>query len=249
MRRAAHNFLNKSRVGNQIIVALILLSLLGFTLETEFKANRFLLIANYGIAVIFALEYLARIWAAPLLYTDSKHPHLRYMGSFYGLIDLLAFLPALILPMASGSIILRILRIMRLFQLMKIKAVTRGIKRIGRAVYETRVELIFSIGISLTLIFIGAVLMFLVEGPHNKEAFGSVPRALWWSMATLTTVGYGDVYPITAGGKILASIIAMVGIVAVAMPAGILASAFTRPDIEEAEDDILEHMDREASHD
>ena len=74
--------------------------------------------------------------------------------------------------------------------------------------------------------FIGAVLMYVVEGTTQPESFGSVPRALWWSIATLTTVGYGDVYPLTSLGKILAAIMALIGIAAVAMPAGILAAAF-----------------------
>jgi voltage-gated potassium channel len=87
--------------------------------------------------------------------------------------------------------------------------------------------LIVSFAFSGFLIFVGAVSMFYIEGSVQPETFGSIPRALWWSVATLTTVGYGDVYPITPIGKILASLIALIGIAAVAMPAGILAAAFT----------------------
>jgi voltage-gated potassium channel len=78
------------------------------------------------------------------------------------------------------------------------------------------------------VLFIGGVLMFLAEGEAQPEAFGSIPRALWWAMATLTTVGYGDVYPITPVGKVLASLIAVMGIGVVAMPAGVIAANFTR---------------------
>ena len=249
MRIAVHKLLNKSRLGNILIVSLILLSLLGFTLESEYKTNQILRNLNYGIAIIIAVEYIMRVGTAPLKFVDNPHPYRAYILSTYGIIDLLAFLPALILPVANGSVVLRMLRIMRLFQLMKIRAVTDGIRRIGAAIYETRMELAFSIGISLAIIFLGAVLMYMVEGPGSPEAFGSVPRALWWSMATLTTVGYGDVYPITAAGKFLASVIALVGIVAVAMPAGILASAFTRPDLLETEEKIEEKIERQADRD
>lgn len=227
MRRAVHHFLNGSRIGSVLIVAVILLSLIGFTLETEFSDFRPLILLNLSIAIIFAVEYMARIWTAPLQFPQSRHPYAAYIFSFYGIIDMLAFLPALLLPMAHGSVILRMLRVLRLFQLMKIRAVTRGIRRIGRAIRESQMELYFSIGISVSLIFISAVLMYMVEGEVNPDDFGSVPRCLWWAVATLTTVGYGDVYPATAGGKALASIIALLGIVAVAMPAGILASAFS----------------------
>lgn len=236
MRQAVHHFLNESRAGNIFIASTILLSLIGFTLETEYDQLQLLIIGNLTIALIFGIEYLGRIWTAPLKFPNTPHPYAAYIFSFYGIIDLLAFLPAVLTPFANGSIILRLLRILRLFQLMKIKAVTRGIARITRAVKDSQMELAFSIGISVSLIFLSAVLMYMVEGSTSPEAFGSVPRALWWAVATLTTVGYGDVYPHTAPGKFLAAIIALLGIVAVAMPAGILASAFTRPDILEAEE-------------
>jgi len=118
------------------------------------------------------------------------------------------------------------LRVMRLVKIMKMKAIAKAIKRVNLALSRSYHELIISFSISVTLIFIGAIFLYNVEGQVQPEAFGSVPRALWWAVATLTTVGYGDVYPITALGRLLAAIMALVGIAAVAMPAGILAAAF-----------------------
>lgn len=227
MKRQIYRFLNESRVGSICLFVLIALSIIGFTLATEYTDNKWLRLISISVAVIFLVEYLLRIWTVDLDKSGKKNPRLAYIFSFYGIIDLLAFLPVLLAPSISGSVILRILRIIRLFQIMKFKPLTNGLKRIGAAVNRSKTELFLSMGVSLFLIFIGAVLMYMVEGEVQPDAFGSIPRALWWSMATLTTVGYGDVYPITATGKILASLMSLVGIGAVAMPAGILAAAFT----------------------
>ena len=174
------------------------------------------------IAGLFGVEYILRVWSANL----SKKGRWGYIKSFEGVIDLIAFLPALLIAGGSASVILRSLRIFRLLQLLKIGSVSRGILRIKIALSSCKSELMISIFLSLGLIFLGAVSIYFVEGQTQPEIFGSIPRALWWSMATLTTVGYGDVYPITTLGKIIASVMAIVGIGAVALPAGIIASAF-----------------------
>jgi len=223
-----HHFLNISKSGSFLLVTLILLSITLFALQTEYKNSTALEIACVFIAAIFACEYCARIWTANYNSAQSENARLAYIFSFHGLIDLLAFLPALFIPAANGSLILRLLRLSRLLQIMKIKAVTRGLKRFGLALKNSRIELGITLSLSMGFIFIGAVIMYFIEGESQPEAFGSIPRALWWSMATLTTVGYGDVYPITVLGKCTAAFIAMVGIAAVAMPAGILAAAFSK---------------------
>ena len=165
---------------------------------------------------------------ADIGHSDKFKARKKYITSFHGMIDLIAFLPALLIPAASGSVVLRLARLSRLSQLMKFKPLTEGFKRTSQAIRDSKNELITSIFICGLLIFLGAVMMYIVEGKTQPDAFGSIPRALWWSLATLTTVGYGDVYPITAFGKFIASIMAIVGIGAVALPAGILAAAFQR---------------------
>ena len=227
-KRLINHFLNASRIGSFLIALFIFLSILSFTLETEFNEAGLLQALSYAIAVIFLIEYILRIWTADLATPEEKHPKLRYIFSFYGLVDLLAFIPALILPHASGSVVLRSLRLLRLLQIMKFKPLARGLKRVFTAVHASRSEMTVSLIISVILIFFGAVAMYYLEGEKQPDAFGSIPRALWWSMATLTTVGYGDVFPVTPAGKVVASAMAIVGIAAVAMPAGILAAAFSR---------------------
>ena len=224
MKKRIDNFLNGSALGGAVLLFFILLSIGIFAIETEFQNSEILRILNLIVVIVFALEYCLRIWVA------SDHPKGRpgYIFSRYGFIDLLAFLPALLIPAANGSVILRALRLLRLVQILKLEFVRKGLKYTISALRKSRDELLVSVAISLSLIFFGAVGMYYVEGAAQPEAFGSIPRALWWSMATLTTVGYGDAYPITAAGKGVASLLAIVGIAAVAMPAGILAAAFSR---------------------
>jgi len=230
VKEKAYQFLYKSRIGGTLIAFLVFASLTLFTLETEFQDLKWLRQASYAIACIFALEYFLRIWVAD----KTKNGRLGYIKSFEGIIDLIAFVPALLFPGAGASVILRALRVARLLQILKIRAFSKGLFRIKRALNECKSELGneckselgVSVLISISLIFVGAVLIFFAESRVQPETFGSIPRALWWSMATLTTVGYGDTYPITLFGKVIASAMAMVGIGAVALPAGIIANAF-----------------------
>ena len=233
LKSKVDRFLNNSPIGSCLLIVLILTSIIAYALETEFRTSDVLKVISATVAMLFAFEYVVRIWSA------SCHPggRLKYIFSFYGLIDLIAFLPALLLPVASGTIVFRALRLLRLAQILKIAAVRKSIVHFTEALNRARNNLIVSFTFSGALIFVGAVAMFYIEGKVQPETFGSIPRALWWSVATLTTVGYGDVYPITPLGKILASIIALIGIAAVAMPAGILAAAFTGVTMDKPEDD------------
>ena len=226
LKAKVYDFLNDSKIGSLVLGALIIVSIGIFSAETEYTNNAVLLKANVVIASIFGVEYFLRIWSANHVVVPGAR--MKYITSFYGVIDLIAFLPALILPLFNVSLLLRLLRMLRLLQLLKIRSLTRGLNRFMKAIEDSKSELTVTLLMSTLLIFIGAVLMYFVEGKVQPEEFGSVPRSLWWSIATLTTVGYGDVYPITAAGRFLASVIALVGIAAVAMPSGILAAAFMK---------------------
>ena len=230
MKQSVYRFLNLSVAGSIVIAALIFISIGSFFLETEFQHSDILKAIGLVTAGAFGIEYALRIWSANA--AGSTTTRRRYIFSFGGIIDLLAFLPALLIPAADGSVILRLLRMLRLIQIMKIKPLAIGIKRTIEALHKSWNELVASLLISFLLIILGAVMIYFVEGPAQPEAFGSIPRALWWSLMTLTTVGYGDVYPITVGGKLIAAFIAVIGICAVALPAGIFAAAFHRTGIE-----------------
>ena len=124
-------------------------------------------------------------------------------------------------------VLLRLLRLIRMFRIIKLIETNKSLLFFFRSISKSKSQLIASLIVTLFLLLFGAVILYIVEGNAQPETFGSIPRAMWWAMATLTTVGYGDVYPITLLGKICASFIALIGIGIVALPAGIIAANFT----------------------
>ena len=179
---------------------------------------------------VFTVEYLLRIWTADLLYPESKHPRLKYVFSFMALIDLLAILP-FYLPFISADMrFLRMIRLFRLFRLLRVFKLGRyfdALQIIMRVIKESASQLIISVVLCLFVMLFSAIVMYTVENPVQPEQFPNVIASLWWAMCTLTTVGYGDVYPITAIGRFFASVISLVGIGIIAIPTGIIAAGFT----------------------
>ena len=224
----------------KFIYFLILFSVISVVLETEpmIAAGResLFLILNYVFGIIFLVEYVARLYAVGL---DPKYKgiggRIKYIFSFYALIDLISFLPFLIFPAANESFLLRFLRVFRLFALLKTSKHAQGLILIGGVVKSKMYELLFSISITFGVIFISAALLYLAEGSIQPEQFGSIPRALWWASSTLTTISYGDVIPVTVIGKILTMIITIASIGIVAIPTGILAAGFSEAMAKEKE--------------
>jgi voltage-gated potassium channel len=178
---------------------------------------------------IFTTEYILRIWTADLKYSNEKplKAKLKFIFSTYGIIDLIAIIP-FFLPLIT-KLDLRILRSLRLFRLLRIFKLGRhssSLKLIGSVLKETKYDLAVTTFVVFILLIISSTLMFYLENGSQPEAFNNIGQSLWWAVATLTTVGYGDIYPITVGGKILGSIIALLGIGIVALPTGIISSAF-----------------------
>lgn len=178
---------------------------------------------------IFTVEYILRLW---VINNNPKYKHpilgrLKYIFSFSALIDLGAILP-FYLPkevMLDGRV-LRIVRILRIFRVFKFNRYSSSAELIGNVFKERKVDLLFSFGVAMMLLLMVSSLMYFVEHEAQPDQFSSIPATLWWGIATLTTVGYGDVYPITALGKLLGGIMAVLGIGVFALPAGILANGF-----------------------
>jgi voltage-gated potassium channel len=218
---------------NKIICALIVCSALAAILETEaavlaYTGSLFLYI-EWCFTAMFLLEYLARLWVANKNpdFSDGLRGVLRYARTPAAILDLLAIAPILITFGGSEAFMLRLFRLLRVLRLARLGRFSEAMNYIVVAVRSRRHELFLSFCAALVLLIVSATILYVVEGGHQPKSFGSIPRAMWWAVSTLTTVGYGDVYPITILGKVFASVSALAGIALIAMPTGILAAAFS----------------------
>ncbi|AQZ96799.1 potassium channel protein [Halopseudomonas phragmitis] len=217
---------------NLVICGLILIAVLIAVLETEQtlvdQFPVFFYLAEWLFFIVFAAEFCLRVYVAPLnpLFT-GRFGRIRYLFSLWALIDLLALLPFLLTGTDVTAYYLRLARLLRVLRIARLGRFTHAWAMLGGAFHARRYELLISALIALLLLLVSSTFLYLLEAEGQPDAFGSVPRALWWSVATLTTVGYGDVTPLTAAGKFFAGITAVAGIGLVAMPTGILAAAFS----------------------
>jgi len=212
-----------------VIIAAVVSSIVATEPEIESRFGAQLNALEYLFGACFAAEYLARIWTAP----ETPEPgtagskRLRFIFSPLGLIDLGVLIVTLLPMLMPGVAVLRLARLLRLLMLAKLGRFSSAFRDLARAIHERRYELYVTISLATFLLLFGAAALYLAEGDVQPDKFGSIPRALWWSIITLTTVGYGDVSPITPLGKFMASIVALAGIGLVAMPTGIMAAAFS----------------------
>lgn len=185
---------------------------------------------NNVVVVIFLAEYLMRVWTCVEI-PQYRHPvlgRIRYVITPMMIIDLLAIAPVLVIGLGMDLRSLRLFRTVRLFRILKIARYVRALEHIRRVMHAKREQLAMTIGIVLFLLLVTSSLMYELEHDAQPQAFSSIPATMWWAVASLTTVGYGDLYPITPLGKLLAAISAVLGVGLVALPAGILASGFSQ---------------------
>lgn len=173
----------------------------------------------------FIIEYGLRIWTAGYLYPEESYGRAvrRFLFSFDGVVDLLTILPAAFL---SGFIAFRMLRVVRIFHLFRINATYDSFNVIKAVLYEKRNQLASSIFIVLILMLAASLFMYGVEHEAQPDVFRNAFSGIWWSVSTLLTVGYGDIYPVTALGKAMAIVIAFLGVGSVAIPTGIISAGF-----------------------
>ncbi len=222
----------RGKIFDIVIQFLIILSLISFSIETlpdlDQKIRLILKYFEIATVLLFTLEYLLR-----LIVSDRK---LQFIFSFYGVIDLLAILPFYI----TRSVDLRSIRILRLFRLirtLKLLRFNEAVQRFRKAFEIVKEELILFLFATALLLFVTAVGIYYFENPAQPEHFKSVFHSMWWAIITLTTVGYGDFYPVTTGGKIFTSLILIIGLGIIAVPTGLIASALTQT-IENEKSDI-----------
>ncbi len=178
---------------------------------------------------IFAIEYILRIWTAEYLFPKEKRATaiFKFMISFHGIIDLFSFLPHF-LPFffPAGVVAFRIFRVIRIFRLFRINSQYDAFNVITSVIYEKRNQLLSSLAMILIFMIAASLSMYSLEHEAQPEAFKNAFSGIWWSVSTLLTVGYGDIYPITVAGKIMAIIIAFLGVGMVAIPTGIISAGF-----------------------
>ncbi len=212
------------------LISLNILSVILETVDSLFNQYKFLFqYFEFFSVSVFTIEYIARLWSCVTEKlnneTDLKR-RIKYFFSFSAIIDLVAILPSII-ALVYPTIDLRFIRALRIIRLLKFSRYSSSINNLLSVIWNQR----RSFGAAYFILFIALIIsssgMYLVEKDVQPEKFGSIPHAMWWAIVTLTSVGYGDVTPITSMGKVFGSIIIILGILTVALPSGILAAAFT----------------------
>lgn len=209
---------------------LIIISIVAFTVETlpdlSSETKIALDLIEYISIFFFFFEYILRVFVA-----KKKSD---YLFSFFGIIDFLATFPTIFIASFDLRSV-RIFRLLRLFSVFKFARYSSAIRRYHLAFTLAYEEIILFLIVAIMMIYLSAVGIYMFEGEAQPEAFKSIFHCLWWSVITLTTVGYGDIYPITAGGKIFTFLVLILGLGIVSVPAGLLASALSRARVLEKE--------------
>jgi voltage-gated potassium channel len=238
---------------NHFLVYLVIFAVVAAVLDTEpvISAGRELFLDNieFGLGLIFLAEYVARVWVVVdnPRYERYRYPRLRYMASPMAIIDLLAVLPVLFAFGGASSLFLRFFRVLRMLRLAKLGRTSKAFKLLREAFVQKRHEFALILGMLMVTILIAGSLLYFAEGGEQPDKFGSIPRAMWWAIVTLTTVGYGDSFPITPLGKFLAGAIAIMGVMLIALPTGLFAASFTEAMEKERNEDEAEEAEKAAS--
>ena len=221
------------RAFNAFIIVLILLNVIAVMLETVpsiyDQHKSFFHYFDIVSVAIFSVEYILRIWSANHE-ERYKHPvigRIKYMFSFGALIDLLAILPFFLHSLLGFDLrVLRIMRLLRFLRLFRLTSYMKSTRLMVNVFQATKNELLLSLVLALFLIVISSCLIFFCEHLVQPDKFTSIPGTMWWSVITLTTVGYGDMFPITMAGKFLTAVILLAGVALFALPAGIITAGF-----------------------
>lgn len=239
VRRRTFELLEAARPGDRwsrrvdvFILALIAINVLALILETvppiEAQIGGWLRVIEYVSVALFSVEYVLRVWSsreAPGI-TNPITGRIRFASRPLMLIDLLAIVPAYVPFLGVDLRFARALRLMRVFRIMRVARYSAAMQALGRVFLHRRHELILT-GSALGLVLvISSSALYFTERGVQPDSFGSIPETMWWAVATLTTVGYGDVYPMTNFGRLLGGIVALLGVCVVAIPTAIIGAGF-----------------------
>lgn len=234
---------------NGLILGLILLNVFAVIVETvepiyQRYASLFLIFEIVSI-IVFSVEYFARVWISDLKpeLNNYRYPRLRYILSISALVDLFAVLP-FFAPINADLRFIRILRLFRLVRVMKLGRYSKAVQTMSRVLTAKREEMTIAVSVVLILLLFASTIMYALEHEVQPEAFASIPATMWWGVATLTTVGYGDVYPVTGLGRLFGALTAIFCLGLFALPAGIIASGFAE-EIQTKSATICSHCQKE----
>lgn len=221
-----------SKVFDHSLVTIISLNVVGIILESiesiQARAGAALFVLEAVSVVFFTIEYLLRVWScvADPKYASPVMGRLRFMITPLVVIDLCAILPFYAPFLGADLRFMRVLRLMRFLRLAKLARYFESLRVLGNVLAGRKYELSVTAFVMGLMLIVASCFMYYAENDAQPEAFPSIPSAMWWAVATLTTVGYGDIYPVTATGKLIASVMAVLGIGMFALPAGILGGGF-----------------------
>jgi voltage-gated potassium channel len=221
-----------SKYFDLFILALIFLNIVAVILESvvalEQRFHRAFEVFEYFSVVVFSLEYLARLWSCVEhpRYAKTVTGRLQHLIHPLSLIDLIAILPFYLSFVYVDLRLVRILRLLRIFRVAKLTRYSSSLRLFGRVFKDKKEELVLTFLLMVGLVVVVSSLMYFAENEAQPDKFPDIPSTMWWSVVTLTTVGYGDVYPVTVLGKICAGVSAILGVGMFALPTGILGASF-----------------------
>ncbi len=221
------------------IVLSVILVMLESIPELGERYGSFFTYTEWGLTILFSIEYVVRI-------ISVKKPF-SYIFSFYGVIDLLSIVPTYLglftVTDASSLTVIRSLRLLRVFRILKLGKYLKEAKTLSKALSASKNKIVVFLGAILTIVIILGTIMYLVETPD--DGFTSIPQSIYWAVVTLTTVGYGDIYPVTALGQFIASLVMVMGYAIIAVPTGIMTNELIKIDSESITTTACESCSRE----
>lgn len=220
-----------SRLFDFLIVCVILTSISVTFLQTFDVLQPYARIMNgieLGTIIIFIMEYLLRLWTSDLLYPEYGRGRAvrRFLFSFYGIVDLLTIVSYFAPLYSNGIVALRMIRVIRIMRLFRVNQSFDAFSIVAEVVVQKKKQLMSSVSMIAMIMLAASLCMYGFEHDVQPDVFENAFSGIWWAMSTVLTVGYGDIYPVTVGGKLVAIVIALLGVCVVAIPTGVISAGF-----------------------